>query len=106
MFGLTFLLMGIGPLWLLVVGAAVYGLAEGLTIPTLQDLVAEWAPEHVRGAVMAMSTGVLRLGQTSGPLAAGFALGLWSGQVVFFLVGIGVFALAGIVAVSRVIETG
>tara|TARA_B100000678_G_C18210734_1_gene503269 strand:- start:1073 stop:2233 length:1161 start_codon:yes stop_codon:yes gene_type:complete len=105
-FGLTFLLMGIGPLWLLVVGAAVYGLAEGLTIPTLQDLVAEWAPEHVRGAVMAMSTGVLRLGQTSGPLAAGFALGLWSGQVVFFLVGFGVFALAGIVAVSRVIETG
>jgi ACDE family multidrug resistance protein len=105
-FGLTFLLMGIGPLWLLVVGAAVYGLAEGLTIPTLQDLVAEWAPEHVRGAVMAMSIGVLRLGQTSGSLAFGFALGLWSGQAVFFLAGLGVFALAGIVAASRVIETG
>ena len=105
-FGLTFLLMGIGPLWLLVVGAAVYGLAEGRTIPTLQDLVAEWAPEQVRGAVMAMSVGVLRLGQTSGPLAFGLALGLWSGQVVFFLAGFGVFALAGIVAASRVIETG
>ena len=105
-FGLTFLLMGIGPLWLLVVGAAVYGLAEGLTIPTLQDLVAEWAPEQVRGVVMAMSIGVLRLGQTSGPLTFGFALALWSGQVIFVLAGAGAIALAGIVAVSRVIETG
>jgi len=105
-FAFTFFLMGIGPLWLLVLGAAIYGLAEGLTIPTLQDLVAEWAPEQVRGAVMAMSVGVLRLGQTSGPLAFGFALGLWSGQVVFVIAGLGVFALAGIVAASRVIETG
>ncbi|MDP6976171.1 MAG: MFS transporter [Acidimicrobiales bacterium] len=102
----TFLLMGVGPLWLLVAGAAVYGLAEGLTIPTLQDLVAEWAPEQARGAVIALSVGVLRLGQTTGPLAFGLAFGWWSGSTVFVLAGIGVLAVTGLVAASRIIETG
>jgi MFS family permease len=102
-FGATFVAMGLGSLWLLVAAAAVYGLAEGITIPTLQDLVAEGAPEHLRGTILALWVSGLRLGQTAGPLVVGVAIGLWSTGVV--LVGAGVLvAVVGVaVGTSRVL---
>ncbi len=45
-FAATFVIMGVASLWVLVAAAALYGLAEGLTIPTMQDLVADEAPDH------------------------------------------------------------
>ena len=102
-FGATFVAMGLGSLWLLVAAAAVYGLAEGITIPTLQDLVAEQAPEHLRGIILALWVSGLRLGQTAGPLVVGVAIGIWSTDVV--LVGAGVLvAVVGVaVGTSRVL---
>ncbi len=104
-FGITFCLMGVGPLWLLIMASAIYGLAEGFTIPTLQDLVADWAPSHARGAVIALSVGVLRLGQTTGPLVFGWALGIWAGRFVFTVAGIGIIISACAVGIFRLLET-
>lgn len=105
-FGTAFVAMGLGSLWLLVAAAAVYGLAEGFTIPTLQDLVAERAPEHLRGVLMALWVGGLRVGQTTGPLVVGVALGLWSTETVLTVAGVTVGCLAATVAWSRILPSG
>ncbi|MGI9645198.1 MAG: MFS transporter [Ilumatobacteraceae bacterium] len=51
-------------------GCAVYGLGEGSSIPTLQDLAVSSAPAAHRAGVVAVWVGFGRLGQTIGPIAA------------------------------------
>lgn len=58
-----------------VLGALLYGLGEGATIPSLQAIVAGAAPASSRGAVVAVWVGGVRAGQSAGPLLAGVALG-------------------------------
>ena len=104
-FAATFVAMGLGNLWLLVAAAAVYGLAEGATIPTLQDLVAEQAPERLRGALMAFWVGGLRIGQTTGPMVVGAAIGWWTTGTVLVAAGVVVASIALIVGRSRILPT-
>ncbi len=68
----------------------IYGLGEGVFIPSLQDAVAETAPAAQRGAVFAVWVGSARLGQTLGPLLAAGAL--------TFTTTTGVFVLGTVVA--------
>ena len=63
-----------GPIVVLVVASILYGLGEGVFLPSLQDAVAEAAPPERRGAVIAVWVGAARLGQTIGPLLASLAL--------------------------------
>jgi MFS family permease len=56
------------------IGVAVYGFGEGMSIPTLQDIVAGAGPDESRGAVVAVWVSAVRLGQAVGPLIA--ALGI------------------------------
>lgn len=77
MFLTAFLLYGLAPaLAVVVVGALLFGSAEGALIPTLQDLNIEGAPDEHRGAVVAAWVGAARLGQTIGPLLAGVGIAL------------------------------
>lgn len=71
LFVVAFTTMGAAPtLWVILVAAALYGLGEGVLIPSLQDIsVTEAPPEH-RGAVVAVWVGAARLGQTLGPVLA------------------------------------
>ncbi|HET9443127.1 MAG TPA: MFS transporter [Acidimicrobiales bacterium] len=59
---------------LLMVGPVIYGIGEGMMVPTIQELVASTPPATSRGAVVAVFVAVTRLGQTVGPLTAGSAL--------------------------------
>ena len=86
--------------------AAVYGRAEGITIPTLQDLVAAQAPEHLRGIILALWVSGLRLGQTAGPLVAGVAIGFWSTGTVLAGAGVLVMVVGVAVGTSRVLPDG
>ena len=104
-FAATFVAMGLGNLWLLVAAAAVYGLAEGATIPTLQDLVAEQAPERLRGALMAFWVASVRIGQTTGPLVVGVAIGWWTTGTVLVAAGVVVAGIALTVGCSRILPT-
>jgi MFS family permease len=52
------------------VAALVYGVAEGLSVPTLQDVITGAAPAESRGAVVALFVSVSRAGQTAGPILA------------------------------------
>lgn len=72
LFGVAFVTIGLAPaLPFLVAGALLYGLGEGLTIPSLQDVVAGAAPASSRGSVVAVWVGGVRAGQTAGPVLAG-----------------------------------
>ncbi len=64
-----------GSLVVVAVGALVFGAGEGSLVPLLQDVAMSSAPEGQRGAVVATWVGFARLGQTLGPLVAGFGLG-------------------------------
>ncbi|MGH9186976.1 MAG: MFS transporter [Acidimicrobiales bacterium] len=71
----AFGVIGVAPtLALLLAGAFVYGIGEGLMIPTLQDVVTGSAPIDHRSSVVALFVGVARFGQTVGPLTVGVLL--------------------------------
>ncbi len=69
-------LFGVALLWVgaastvfgAILGLLVYGLAEGATVPSLQETTAARAPAAQRGVVLAVWVSAVRLGQTTGPL--------------------------------------
>ena len=93
--------MGVASLWVLVVAAALYGLAEGLTIPTMQDIVADEAPEHLRAAILAAWVGAVRVGQTVGPIGVTVALGYWSTGSVLVFSGLALFVVSIVATLTR-----
>ncbi len=99
MFSLSYPLVGVtGALALVVVASLMFGLGEGLVLPTLTDVVAESAPESSRGAVLSLQVSAIRAGQSVGPLVAGASVTA-IGTNSTFLVG-GAIALAVVVVTS------
>lgn len=99
-FAVAFVMIGVAPsLVVLLLGGLVYGVGEGLSIPTYQDFVAGAAPPASRGAVVAVWVGAARAGQVAGPLVAGAALASMLPGAVF--VAGGVLAAATLVAQLR-----
>jgi ACDE family multidrug resistance protein len=65
--------------WLLLVPMAVFGVAQGLNLPSAFSLLTAEAPQENRGAFMSINSTILRLGQSLGPplmAAAALPLGL------------------------------
>src|SRR5215207_3656691 len=65
--------------WLLLLPMAIFGVAQGLNLPSAFSLLTASAPQENRGAFMSMNSTVLRLGQSLGPplmAAAALPLGL------------------------------
>jgi MFS family permease len=88
LFTVAFVAIGLAPaLPLLVAGAMLYGLGEGVFIPTLQDVVAGASTPEQRGAVVAVWVGAARAGQTMGPLAVGALYGATSTATTFVVGG-------------------
>jgi len=77
---------------ILVLAALTYGASEGFFIPMLQDLNMEDAPDEHRAVVIAVWVGFARLGQTIGPLLAGWSVGL-IGTGSTFVAGSGIALL-------------
>lgn len=75
---------------LMLIPALLFGMAQGINIPNIQTLLVSLAPMKYRAAFMSLNGMVLRLGQTLGPLLAGF----------FFAVGGITFAFYGGVIVA------
>ena len=99
--GVSFLFMGFSSLVLLILATMVYGFSEGIMLPTLQDLVAEHAPSHLRGGLLAIWTGAARLGQTLGPISISLALIGASSTSVLALSGILMIIFSGLAAATR-----
>jgi MFS family permease len=109
LFAVAFLLIGLSPLLVLLLAAAVlYGLGEGASIPTVQDHVTGSASDATRGAVVAVFVSAVRAGQTVGPLLAGASMVLVGTNGTFLLsAGVaGALLLVEVVAGRRLIEPG
>nr|NQU90947.1 MFS transporter [Bacteroidota bacterium] len=63
----------IGLKWLMLIPAAIFGMAMGINIPGVHTLLAGSAPMQYRAAFMSVNGMVLRIGQTLGPVLAGMA---------------------------------
>ncbi len=88
-------------LWLIVLLAMAFGFANGMTIPSLLNLVAGTTSGEHRGVIMSVNGMLLRLGQTIGPLFAGAAFGL-VGLAGTFWVSAGLaVGMLGVLAASR-----
>ena len=88
LFTVAFVVIGAAAtLPLLLAAALLYGLGEGVFIPTLQDIVAGAATPEQRGAVVAVWVGAARAGQTAGPLMAAAVYGATSTSTTFMLGG-------------------
>jgi MFS family permease len=85
-------------MWWAIIPACVFGMAQGLNIPSIQTMMAELAPMELRGAFMAINGAVLRIGQTLGPVVMGAA---------FAFGGLdGVFATAAVLSGATIIFAG
>jgi MFS transporter, ACDE family, multidrug resistance protein len=75
-----------GNIYLLLVPLVIFGVAQGLNLPSIQTLLAGLAPIEYRGAFMSLNGMALRTGQTIGPVLMG---------MVYTMGGIGAVYYAG-----------
>lgn len=72
--------------WLLVIPTSIFGVAQGINLPSLMTWLATLAPMEQRGILMSVNGMVFRLGQTLGPMVMGMLFG-WSGFWGVFIGG-------------------
>ncbi len=90
------LAIGVAPaLGLIVVASIVYGLGDGLAIPTLQDVTASAAPDGQRASIMAGFVSATRLGQAVGPIGASAIFAATSTSTAM-VVGAAIFAVVAV----------
>jgi len=92
-------------LWTLGIPILLLGLAQGLSIPNLQTLLAGLAPIDHRGAFLAINGVILRLGQTLGPPLMGVAYGMWGIDSTFYA-GAGIAAGMLVLTVTAITAGG
>lgn len=80
-----------------VAGIFLFGIGEGLVVPTLQDLATGSAPPGGRGTMVALFVSASRLGQTLGPIGAAALAAGAGGPPAAFAVGAVVAVGMGVV---------
>jgi len=83
-------------LWMFFFPVLLFGIGQGLNIPSIQSLLAGLAPMEQRGAFMAVNGMVLRMGQTIAPLLMGLIFGLWGIDFVFIFSSILALVMFGL----------
>ncbi len=89
-------------LWLLLIPGTIFGIAQGLNVPSIQTLLAGLAPMKQRAALMSINGMVLRLGQTLGPLVMAPVFVIWGIGAPFYAGAC--FAIAMFVLVAIMIR--
>ncbi len=75
LYALTMVMLPLAPsLLLLMVPVVLFGVANGISIPSILTMLTGLAPAEYRAAFMSVNAMVLRMGQTLGPLVAGAML--------------------------------
>ena len=103
LFALALLTIPSAPaVWSLGIPVVLLGVAQGLSIPSLQTLLAGLAPIEHRGAFMAANGMALRLGQTVAPPLMGVTFSVWGTDGTFYAAAV----VAGVMLVltTTVIE--
>lgn len=83
----------------LAVPLVLFGVANGINIPSILTLLTAWAPAQFRAAFLSVNGMLLRLGQTLGPVLLGGAVELWGLNSAYY-------TSAGLALVMFVVLTG
>jgi len=86
-------------LWWMLVPAFIRGLAQGILNPSVNTLVAEFAPVNSRAAVMSFNSTMFRIGQTFGPFLFGLIYVVGGMDAVFHVGGVALILTALVVGV-------
>ncbi len=78
-------MLGIPTLWLYTIPLFVGGLAQGISLPVINDYVTFLAPSRDRAAILAVNETFIRFSQTVAPLLFGVAWGLHAWQGPYFM---------------------
>lgn len=96
LYALTLILMPFThKLWMMLVPTIIFGVAQGLNMPSLQTLLTSLAPMDKRAAILSLNGMVLRLGQTLGPFLMGLVYAVWQMN--------GVFAAGAVMAIAMIV---
>ena len=71
-------------LWLFLIPTIIFGIANGINVPSIITLLAGSAPMKHRAAFIAVNEMVMLLGITLGPLLMGAIFGIWGMSSVFY----------------------
>ena len=93
----------IDSLWLFMAPAILFGIGNGLLVPSIHTLIAEKASIEMRGIFMSVAGAMLRFGQTLGPPVIGIAFSL-KGYEGAFGAGAGL-AIAGMIISAFMLKT-
>jgi MFS family permease len=89
--------------WLLTMPLLLFGIANGLVIPSVLTILNGHAPTEYRAAFMSLNGTLLRLGQTLGPLLVGLAVDL-VGMNGSFLISAGLALLMLLVLMQALVR--
>jgi MFS family permease len=93
--------------WTLAVPVLLFGVANGINIPSILTVLTGFAPAEYRGAFMAVNGTLLRLGQTLGPVVVGAAFTGLGMHAAFYVSAILAGAMfLGLVGVLRKPDVG
>jgi MFS family permease len=81
-----------------------FGVANGISIPSILTMMSGLAPPKYRAAFMSVNAMVLRLGQTLGPLVAGAMIHVWGLSGAYF--GSAVLAAATLAILTTLLTDG
>ena len=103
LYGLVMLLIPyMQEFWLLLIPSVIFGLAQGINIPSILSLLASLAPLQYRAAFMSVNGMVLRIGQSVGPLIIGaLAVGLGNDPAFFVLAIVAVLSFVLLIPFLR-----
>ena len=85
----------VGKLWLFLLPAFLFGVAQGINIPLIQSRLTGMAPIEYRAAFLSVNGLILRAGQTAGPMVMAAVFSVWNISGVFLS---GAFFSIGLVA--------
>lgn len=85
-------------LWLLLIPVMIFGIGQGVNLPSIHTLVAGLAPMEYRAAFMSINAAMLRLGQTIGPPLVGLFY-VYGGSDAAFYATAGLALVASVTAI-------
>ena len=83
-------------LWFLILPILLYGVCQGINLPSVMNKLTGQAPQEYRAAFLSVNWSVLRSGQAIGPLLAGLLYGMVQFNGLFYLTA----ALGGLLALN------
>ncbi len=104
-YGLSLVLIPLMPsLWLLLIPMLLAGIAQGVNLPSILNMVAGLSPIEYRAAFMSINSSMIRLGQTMGPPLVGLLYVYRGADTAFYITAGVAFVAAAIGLLAGIVN--